>query len=108
MVRFDGQLFGQIGTEWGEWGKLWFGAKGMVSPLKVRVDARRVNGGVDTVHATMWHGGGFVGGALGFRWIHFVVELTVLGASGNANVFGRDYDLSGLVVAPSWGLMGTF
>jgi len=107
-VRFDGQLFGQIGTEWGEWGKLWFGAKGMVSPLKVRVDARRLNGGVDTVRTTLWHGGGFIGGAVGFRWIHFVVELTVLGASGEATVFGRNYDLSGLVVAPSWGLMGTF
>lgn len=106
--RFDGQLFGQVGKEWGEWGKLWFGAKGMWSPLKVRVDASKVNGGVDTVHTTLWHGGGFVGGALGYRWIHFVAEVTVLGASGKATVFGREYDLSGVVVAPSWGLMGTF
>ncbi|HVY26659.1 MAG TPA: hypothetical protein VHB79_08895 [Polyangiaceae bacterium] len=108
MKRFDGQLFAQVGKEWGEWGKLWFGAKGIWSPLKVQVDARKVNGGVDTVHTTLWQGGGFVGGALGYRWIHFVAELTVLGASGKATVFGRDYDLSGVVVAPSWGLMGTF
>jgi hypothetical protein len=106
--RFDGQLFAQLGAEFGEWGKLWLGAKGMVSPLAARIDARSVGVGTDKLNTTLWHYGGFVGGAIGYRWLYLVGEVTVLGASGSVKAFGDRYDMSGVVVAPSWGLMGVF
>jgi len=106
--RLDGQLFGQIGAEWGEWGKLWFGAKGMVSPLQTEVDTTRIGGDRERIATTLYHAGGFVGAAIGFRWIHFVAELTIMGATGHVRAFDQDYDLSGVVIAPSWGFMGQF
>jgi len=106
--RLDGQLFGQIGAEFGEWGKLWFGAKGMVSPLETDIDTTRIGGDREHVATTLYHAGGFVGGALGFRWIHVVAELSILGATGRVRAFDQDYDLSGVVIAPSWGFMGQF
>jgi hypothetical protein len=106
--RFDGQLFLQAGLEKGEWGRLWFGAKGMVSPLVTDIDTTRIGGDRERIRATLYHAGGFVGGAIGFRWFFFVAELTVLAASGHVRAFDQDYDLSGLVIAPSWGVMGTF
>ncbi|MEA2699715.1 MAG: hypothetical protein QOI66_3986 [Myxococcales bacterium] len=106
--RLDGQLFGQLGTEWGEWGKFWVGAKGMASPLRTHIDTRRLGGDQEDISTTLYHAGGFVGLALGYRWIHFVAELSVLDAFGHVTAFGDEYDLSGVVIAPSWGFMGTF
>ena len=67
--RFDGQLFVQAGPEWGEFARLWFGAKGMVSPLRTDIDATRIGGTRERVEATIYHAGGFVGAAIGYRWI---------------------------------------
>ena len=106
--RFDGQLFVQAGPEWGEWGRLWFGAKGMWSPLVTDIDATRIGGTRERVEATVYHAGGFAGAAIGFRWIFFVVELNVLASYGKFRAFDEDFDLSGYVIAPSWGFMGTF
>jgi len=106
--RFDGQLFVQAGPEWGEWARLWFGAKGMVSPLRTDIDATRIGGTQERIEATIYHAGGFVGAAIGYRWIFFVVELNVLASYGHVRAFGEDYDLSGYVIAPSYGFMGTF
>ena len=106
--RFDGQLFVQAGPEWGEWARLWFGAKGMVSPLRTDIDATRIGGTQERIEATIYHAGGFVGAALGYRWIFFVVELNVLASYGKFRAFDEDYDLSGYVIAPSYGFMGTF
>src|SRR5262249_51989793 len=85
--RFDGQLFAQAGAEWGEWGRLWFGAKGMVSPLETEIDTTRIGGDKQRIEATLYHAGGFAGAAIGFRWFFFVAELTVLAASGHATAF---------------------
>jgi hypothetical protein len=49
-----------------------------------------------------------VGAAIGYRWIFFVVELNVLLAYGHVRAFDENYDLSGYVIAPSYGVMGTF
>ncbi len=106
--RFDGQLFVQAGPEWGEWGRLWFGAKGMWSPFVTDIDATRVGGTREHIQATVYHAGGFAGVALGFRWIYFVIELNVLKSWGHFTAFDDTFDLSGYVIAPSWGFMGTF
>jgi hypothetical protein len=106
--RFDGQAFLQVGPEWGEWGRVWFGAKGMWSPLVTDIDATRIGGTRERVEATVYHAGGFAGAALGYRWIFFVVELNVLASYGRFRAFDEDFDLSGYVIAPSWGFMGTF
>jgi len=106
--RFEGQAFVQAGPEWGEWGRLWFGAKGMVSPLATDIDTTRIGGSQERIRATLYHAGGFVGGAIGYRWFFFVAELTVMAAAGHVRAFDQDYDLSGVVIAPSWGVMGQF
>jgi hypothetical protein len=106
--RFDGQAFFQIGPEWGEWGRVWFGGKGMWSPLVTDIDATRIGGTRERVEATVYHAGGFVGAAVGFRWIYFVAELNVLASWGRFRAFDEDFDLSGYVIAPSWGFMGQF
>jgi len=108
MKRFDGQLFAQIGRELGEWGKLWFGAKGMVSPYASTIDARAI--GLDTVEwsDTIGFAGGFLGFALGYRWVHVIAELSVLWAMGDVELYDKRYDLSGAVIVPTWGLQATF
>jgi hypothetical protein len=108
MKRFDGQLFAQIGRELGEWGKLWFGAKGMVSPYSSSIDARAI--GLDAVEwsDTIGFAGGFFGFALGYRWVHVIAELSVLWAMGDVELYDKRYDLSGAVIVPTWGLQATF
>jgi hypothetical protein len=97
-----------VGREWEEWGKIWLGAKAMVSPYTLDIDASAVGLGETSTSSSMRYVGGFVGGGLGFRYVHFTVELSVLHASGDLEVFDRDYSLRGLVLAPSWGFQATF
>lgn len=106
--RFDGQLFGQIGRDFGEWGKIWFGAKGMVSPFSSTVDTTLVGLGRTELSDTIGWVGGFFGFALGYRWFHFLGELAVLYSIGEVEAYGYRYDLSGVVVVPTWGLQLTF
>jgi len=108
MRRFDGQLFVMLGRHYGEWGKIWLGTKAMWSPYELTLDTTKVGGTRETLRDRLDHYGGFAGLALGFRWIHFVAELTVLRSRGDVVVLGATRDLGGWVVAPSWGFQGTF
>jgi len=108
VSRFDGQVFGQVGREFGEIFKIWAGAKGMWSPYSGEVDASRIGLGTQHFSDQLFYYGGFLGGALGFRYIHLVAELTVLEASGSVRLFGVRHDLSGLTLSPAWGVQGTF
>ncbi len=52
--------------------------------------------------------GGYAGVALGYRWVHFVVELSVLYTTGSVELYDYEYDLSGVVIVPTFGLQATF
>ncbi len=106
--RLDLSATAMVGREWEEWGKLWLGAKAMVSPYTLDIDASAVGLGETSTSSSMRYVGGFIGGGLGFRYVHFTVELSVLYASGELAVFDREYSLRGLVLAPSWGFQATF
>ena len=95
------------GREFGEWGKLWWGPKVQISPYRMQLDGSRI--GLDPVETsgTLGWAGGFVGGAIGWRWVHFCGELTVLGAWGRTQAYGSEYEVSGVVVAPHWGVQVT-
>ncbi len=106
--RLDLSATAMVGREWEEWGRLWLGAKAMISPYTLEIDASAVGLGETSTTSSMRYVGGFIGGGLGFRYVHFNVELTVLYAQGDLTVYDRDYSLRGLVLAPSWGFSATF
>jgi hypothetical protein len=106
--RMDFSATAMVGREWEEWGKFWIGAKAMFSPYKLEIDASQVGLGETSTSSSMRYVGGFIGAGLGFRYMHFNVELSVLYASGDLEVFGREYSMRGLVLAPSWGFQATF
>jgi len=108
LKRFDGQLLAQIGRDFGVWGKLWFGGKAMISPLWGSIDATSVGLPRADFDQVLGYYGGYVGGALGYRWVHVVAELSVFYASGNVELHDHSYDLSGAVIVPTFGLQGTF
>ena len=111
MDRFDGQLFGQIGREFGEWAKLWLGGKWMGSWFRAEIDASnpRLALGREELKGRLYYWGGFVGAAVGFRYLHFVIELSVMRVSSpEFEVFDHRFDVDGLLLAPSWGLQGSF
>jgi hypothetical protein len=108
LKRFDGQLLAQIGRDFGAWSKVWFGAKGIVSPLWGSVDATPIGLPKADFDQVLGYYGGFVGAGLGYRWVHVVAELSVFYATGNVMLYDYDYDLSGVVIVPTFGLQGTF
>ena len=107
-TRFDGQLFAQLGRDFGEWGRLWFGAKGMYSAYALRVGAPQLGVATEEVRDHLLLLGGNIGIALGFRHVFAVGELTILHAAGTLRAFGQSRDLGGVTIAPSWGIMGQF
>jgi len=108
LKRADITLIAQGGVEMGEWVRAWAGVKHMWSPYSLEVNASAIDRGVDTATGTLHYSGGFLGGGVGFRWVHLVGELSVIRARGEVDIFGDVHDLSGLILAPSWGLQGTF
>jgi hypothetical protein len=106
--RVDMSFTAQIGREFGEWGKIWAVAKTMYSRYSVNVDAQSLDLGREKINDHLLYYGGALGAALGFRWIHFVMELGVYELSCKVNAFGNSYDLSGVTITPSWGFQGTF
>ena len=106
--RVDLSVTAMAGREWQEWGRFWIGAKAVYSPYSLDIDATAVGLGETSTSSSLKYAGGFVGGGLGFRYVHFMVELSVLYASGELDVFGREYSMKGLVLAPSWGFQLTF
>lgn len=108
LRRFDTSLSVSVGREFGEWGRLWWGPKAQVSPYLFELDGTAVGLGEESTRGTMVYAGGYVGGAVGYRWVHFAAELTVLHARGSVEAFDTEHDLSGLILAPHWGFQGTF
>ncbi|GEM_PF-1240883 len=107
MNRYDNQVFGHIGIEFGQWGKLWTGAKWMASWFDATIggDAlpqpESIGGRVDYI-------GGFVGGAVGFRWFHLIGELNVTQVkSEGIRAIGENINLKGWIVAVTWGFQIT-
>lgn len=111
MKRFDGQAFALVGTEFGEWAKLWLGAKWLGSWFKASLDPGLLDEAAeeDLFSGNIMYYGGLLGGAIGYRWIHLVVEVGLYGTwSPGFTVLNYRVKPSGLLVAPSWGLQGTF
>ncbi len=108
MRRFDIDGVLQAGVELGEWGRAWGGAKGIYSPYRIEIDADALGWGTASDQQRMRFWGGFIGGSVGFRWLHVAAELTVMRALGEVSLFGETHDLSGVVIAPSWGLQATY
>jgi hypothetical protein len=103
MRRMDTQLFGQLGREWGEWFRLWFGVKGIFSAYSVRINPSLLRLPPTEINDHLWYAGGFVGAAIGYRYVFFLAEFMTLYTWADANIYGRNEDLSGLLFAPSWG-----
>ncbi len=108
LERIDRQLFVQMSREFGEVAKFWIGGKYMSSPFEGEIDATKMDLGTQKFSGDMTYMGGFIGGGLGFRWFHFIAELMVMKSEGSTELYGKTYDLSGIVIAPSWGFQGTF
>ncbi len=108
MTRIDTQLFGQLGREWGEWFRLWFGAKGIYSTYSARIDPSRLGLAPTEINDHLWYAGGFVGAAIGYRYVFVLAEFMALYTWADADIYGRNEDLSGLLLAPSWGFRLNF
>jgi len=106
--RIDTSLSGQIGREFGEWGRVWAVAKGMYSRYWVDVETRLLGLGSEKINDHLFYYGGALGAAFGFRYVYFVMELGVYLLNCKVSTFGNSYDLSGITITPSWGFMGTF
>ncbi len=105
-TRWDMQAFAQLGREYREWGRLWFGVKAMHSQFALTVDATAIGLGRTAIDDDLNYFGGNLGFALGYRYVYFVAELSVLTASGAISAFGTERSLAGTTVAPSWGILG--
>lgn len=108
MSRVETQLVFAMGKDLGDVFKLWLGLKGISSSLDADVNASAIGLGKDKIDDRINTYGSFVGLALGYRWLHAFAELALLYSVGGIEVFGTDYDLSGIVIAPAWGLQITF
>ena len=106
--RFDGSAWLTVGREYGEWGRWWAGARAMVSPYSMEVDASQLGLGSDRTTGTLVYGGGFVGAAVGYRVFFVLAEVQVLKVGGEAELFGETHSLDGWLVAPSWGFQFQF
>ena len=105
-TRWDLQAFAQLGREFREWGRLWLGVKAMRSLFTLTVDASELGLGREVIDDALDYLGGNIGFALGYRYVYFVAELSVLRASGHIAAFGAERSLEGTTVAPSWGILG--
>lgn len=85
----------------------WFGPKYITSRYKVDSVFETV-GAVNSSEGSMHYIGGSAGVALGWRYVWFVGELTVMDLIFNANVLGADRDLGGVVIYPAGGIMARF
>jgi len=108
LKRMDTAATLTFGREFDEWGRVWWGTKAQVSPYVFELDGSRVGLAEERATGTMFYAGGYAGGAIGWRWVHFAFEFSVLHARGSVDAFGTEHDLSGVIVAPHWGLQGTF
>ncbi|MED5464849.1 MAG: hypothetical protein VX699_09365 [Myxococcota bacterium] len=115
LQRYDTQLFVQGGREWGQWARLWMGVKGIHSAYEGFVRSHQsLEDKLDTQVDEKLDGalhlyGGFVGAALGYRWLFVVAELNVLYSDAPAvTIADASHNVSGWVMAPSWGLRGVF
>ena len=115
LKRYDTQLFVQTGREWGHWARLWMGVKGIHSAYEGFVRSHQsLEDNLDTrvdekLEGALHLYGGFVGAALGYRWLFVVAELNVLYSDAPlVTIADASHDVSGWVVAPSWGLRGVF
>ncbi len=107
LRRLDLSAHAAAGRDFGEWGKLWWGPRLQASPYRMQLDASRIGLDPQTSTGTLGWAGGFVGGGIGWRWVHFCGELTVLGAWGRTQAYGSEYSVSGVVLAPHWGVQVT-
>jgi hypothetical protein len=90
-----------------EWGRFWTGVKYDIA--FVHIDAKLEN--VDetlTVDDKVHYFGGFAGFGVGYKWVHLFAELTVMNMWSKPTVLGRERDIGGIIVVPSFGLMGRF
>ncbi|MDH5673857.1 MAG: hypothetical protein OEZ06_16995 [Myxococcales bacterium] len=110
LTRFDSQLFTSVGREWGEWGRLWLGAKGIMSHYDLTLPGFAFDRGDIHAQDQIWYAGGFLGFALGFRYVFVLAELSVFYSWAEADLdppIDR-VDLSSLVLVPAWGLRINF
>ncbi|MSQ83346.1 MAG: hypothetical protein EXR77_10745 [Myxococcales bacterium] len=106
--RWDWQAFAQLGREFQQWGRIWFGAKAMRSVFTVTVDATKLGLSKEVIDDQLDYLGGSFGFALGYRYAFFVGELHVLRSIGSVYAFGGERGLNGITIAPSWGILGQF
>ena len=56
----------------------------------------------------MHHAGAFVGGAVGYKYVFFMAELTAMYAFESPEIMGERVNIGGPVVMPSIGIMARF
>jgi hypothetical protein len=108
LRRWDIQHATSFGVELGEWGRAWWGYKVIYSPYTLTIDATAIGLGKDKTSSAMWSTGGFLGGAIGFKYVHVAGEILVARTTGDLNLYDEDYSLKGWVISPSWGFHVTW
>jgi hypothetical protein len=97
-----------LGKRFGRFGRTWFGPKFIAA--KVHIDATLAKLSDEPLDTDGWiyYVGGFAGVSAGYKGIEAYVELTAMNMVAKPTIFGRERDLGGLVVMPSFGIMARF
>lgn len=96
------------GVELGEWGQAWGGLKVVDSPYRLNIDATLIDLGQQQERGHIVHAGGFVGAAVGFRWVYLSGELMLLRSWGELEIYDQPLSLTGWTLVPGWGVKGRF
>jgi hypothetical protein len=96
-----------FGRQPNDYVQYWLGPKYIASRYKIDAIFEATNA-VENEAGAMQYFGGTAGFALGYRYVWFMAELTVMNLIFNANVLGEDRDLGGVVIYPAGGLMVRF
>lgn len=103
-----GRSFGQpLGSGLALSGRTWFGPKVIVSRVAIDAALQRFDESLST-ETTMFYAGGLLGAAIGLSGFEVFAELTVMHLTANATVLGRERDLGGWIVMPTFGVQGRF
>lgn len=108
LRRFDLQHTSSFGVELGEWGRAWTGYKLIYSPFRLSIDATHIGLGKDQASSYMLSTGGFIGGAIGFKYVHVAGEILVARTTGELDLYDQQHTLKGWVISPSWGFHVTW
>jgi hypothetical protein len=108
VKRMDASLNYAIGRKLKEWGRLWAGGKWTASPYKITLYPKTLGLEEESTSGRITYGGIYLGAGVGYKVVHFNVELSLLKSYGSVDLYGETYSLNSFVLAPAWGFQVTF